>query len=437
MSIPKLPLRALTCAASLFAATACADLTPLPRDPLAPRFSIAACGTPPCNLALNPSRSGYPSPLESDPGWGGGTDTWDIVDGQNYYAWWAEGLALNYGGRRQVTIDLGSVQRFDSVVVWHHIDCCVTGNNVPASVTLEYFDGAWHPIGFSRSYDLSYAAPGGTYGSYPDSYRFAAVNGSKVRWSYDGSGANVLGGTGNWHGWVYEMEVFGGPPATDYAINLTTFIPGNSISAPTPWIKGSAVLFPCFHKGGIYFAGDTRGFDPGSPSFRTRQTVTVVPDASLDADGVKDGVPVANQTGITRAYAANALPILDDADNDGVLYDCSLLHAVGQASNAAMSVVTTRTGPSSVRVHLTGSAADPLIPVVAPSVDWDLTLDLDQATGHWSLSGLEDGFPAFEMYINGMPIYQRNAPPPYGNGDLKKLLDGHGDVTVSASGTLP
>lgn len=33
------------------------------------------------NIALNPTRSGNPNPLGSDPGWGGGTDVWDIVDG--------------------------------------------------------------------------------------------------------------------------------------------------------------------------------------------------------------------------------------------------------------------------------------------------------------------------------------------------------------------
>lgn len=33
------------------------------------------------NIALNPTRSGNPNPLESDAGWGGGTDVWDIVDG--------------------------------------------------------------------------------------------------------------------------------------------------------------------------------------------------------------------------------------------------------------------------------------------------------------------------------------------------------------------
>ncbi len=32
------------------------------------------------NLALNPDRVGYPHPLESDHGWGGGSDKWEIID---------------------------------------------------------------------------------------------------------------------------------------------------------------------------------------------------------------------------------------------------------------------------------------------------------------------------------------------------------------------
>ncbi|HEX2095203.1 MAG TPA: DUF3238 domain-containing protein [Longimicrobiaceae bacterium] len=419
--------------------TACSDQPRLPTGtaPLAVTTTASPCapGTR-CNIALNPSRSGFPSPLSSDPGWGGGSDTWDIVDGQSDYAWWAEGLALHYGGQRQITIDFGAAFRFDEVVVWHHTDCCAAGHNIPASVSLEYFDGsAWHPIPtFSRSYDLTFTPPPGQHGSHPDRYTFAPVTGSRVRWSYNGSGQNVLGGTGGWHGWVYEFEVFGQQSAGEFEINLTTFIPGNNLKSIAPWH-----YLACGHSGGagMYFEGDTRGFDPNATSFRTRQTVTVVPDGTLDPDGLKDGTSPANLTGTTRAYAPDALPILDAADDDGILGDCTLLHDVGQASTGAMSVAVTRTGSWSVRVRLAGSAANPLV-AAAPAIDWDLMLDLDVGAGtpQWQLTGLEDGFPAFELYVNGTPIYQRNAPPPYSTGDLNKLRPHAGDVRVNRSGTL-
>lgn len=437
-------LRAAAAAAALLAAAACGDLSSLPAGPAHPDFAVLPCAPGiPCNLALNPSRSGFPSPLESDPGWGGGSDTWDVVDGQTYYPWWAEGLALNYGGHRQVTIDFGSPQTFEEVVVWHHTDCCAAGNNVPASVSLEYHDGgAWHPIAsFSRSYDLGYAPPAGMHGAYPDRYTFAPVTGSKVRWSYDGSGPNVLGATGGWHGWVYEMEVFGTPASADeYEVSLTTFIPGNLIEFPNRWLRYLAVaLLPCRRQGGLYFGGDTRGFDPDATSFRTRQTITLIPDAAADADGVKDGTLPASETGITRLYAADALPVLDDADDDLVLNDCSLLHAEGQASTMGMYMIPVRTGPTSVSVLFHGSAANPLVPLGAPAIDWSLTLDLSVSGGatHYQVRGREDGFPAFEMYVDGHPVYTRDSPPPHRAADLFALYDGLHDVTVDTAGTLP
>src|SRR5947209_7680435 len=54
--------------------------------------------SPSINLALNLSRTGFPSPAESDNGWGGGTDKWQIVDGIRGYAdTFAHGLAFTGG----------------------------------------------------------------------------------------------------------------------------------------------------------------------------------------------------------------------------------------------------------------------------------------------------------------------------------------------------
>jgi hypothetical protein len=67
------------------------------------------------NLATNPDRTGFPHPLSSDDGWGGGRDVWDIVDGNRSYTDWANGLAFRGGidgysgpcGWKQATIDFG------------------------------------------------------------------------------------------------------------------------------------------------------------------------------------------------------------------------------------------------------------------------------------------------------------------------------------------
>src|SRR5262245_20013057 len=86
----------------------------------------------PVNIALNTSQTGYPSPLESDPGWGGGSYPWDILDGLTAYTdTWAHGLAFTGGtgswmgqscGWRQATVNLAELKTFNQVRVWHHGD---------------------------------------------------------------------------------------------------------------------------------------------------------------------------------------------------------------------------------------------------------------------------------------------------------------------------
>lgn len=165
------------------------------------------------NIALNPARTGFPHALESDTGWGGGNSKSDLLDGVSQYSTWARGLAFTggsapYGGQpagvRQVTIDFGAAKQFHRLVVWHHgLD------QVPAAATVDYFDNTgWHPISFQRVFDRDFVHTMSGV-SNPDTYSFATpVTGSKVRYSFDNSGLNILG-TRNTHGWIYEIEVFG------------------------------------------------------------------------------------------------------------------------------------------------------------------------------------------------------------------------------------
>ncbi len=165
----------------------------------------------PINLALNASRSGTPDPLESDNGWGGGSDKWDIVDGQHSYNSWANGLAFTGGGSnyvqpagvRQATINLGSSQDFEQVVIWHH-----WVNNAPETASIEYWNGSdWTDVSFTRLYGTMYE-PGSNSGySESDIYTFSQVTGSKVRYTFDNRLDNLVGTTNN-HGWIYEFEVW-------------------------------------------------------------------------------------------------------------------------------------------------------------------------------------------------------------------------------------
>lgn len=170
------------------------------------------------NLALNPSATGFPSPLESNDGWGGGSYPWQIVDGLRSYSDWAHGLAFTGGhqtsaggppwiepaGWRQATIDFGEPKTFEKVIIWHH-----GVEYTPAEAFLDYWDGTqWVAISFQREYGTMHEEGQNSGYSDSDIYTFAPVTGSKVRYSFDNSAYNILG-TFNIHGWIYEFEVFG------------------------------------------------------------------------------------------------------------------------------------------------------------------------------------------------------------------------------------
>ncbi len=179
------------------------------------------------NLALNPSRTGFPTPLESDAGWGGGSYPWEIVDGKETYPEWPHGLAFTGGhtggwdsggwiepaGPRQATIDFGSMQTFSEVDLWHH-----GREHIPAmgTTSLDYWDGnAWIAILFDRSIPNT-----SDNTSIQDIYSFGPVTGSKVRWSFDNRLANIDGNP-LVHGWLYEFEVYAVPePAALVSLGL-------------------------------------------------------------------------------------------------------------------------------------------------------------------------------------------------------------------------
>lgn len=194
----------------------------------------------------------------------------------------------------------------------------------------------------------------------------------------------------------------------------------------------------------LYFAGDNRDFHPAAPSYRVRQLVTAITDETLDADGLKDD-SVQNLAGEVRAFAGDALAdgVIDETDEDGIADDCRLFHKAHLAETDLMNVAVARTGPQTVDIRFSGSLDSPLAgpAQVLGAIDWEFTLTLDNSVkpGRWTLSGAHDGFPAYEIYINGMPIYRHDpGPPPYGfASDVRKLLPPLDIEVVKTSGDLP
>ncbi|MDP2957750.1 MAG: PKD domain-containing protein, partial [Longimicrobiales bacterium] len=195
------------------------------------------------DLALNPSRIGYPNPLESSGGWGGGSDTWDIVDGLRTYSYWANGLAFIPCGLRQATIDFGTPQTFNEVVVWHHAPY-----HAPYTYNIQSWNGAsWITVfstinGNGRDY-LKYPE-GPNWWNYdtPTVNAFPAVTGSKVKFEL----LNCEGPLG-WaysHGWIYEVEVYltNQDPAADAGTDQT--VEGEGPGGSTVTLVGSGSTDP-------------------------------------------------------------------------------------------------------------------------------------------------------------------------------------------------
>jgi hypothetical protein len=196
------------------------------------------------NIALNPGRTGYPHPLESDSGWGGGSSPWDMLDGKTAYTdTWAHGLAFTGGtgswagqscGWRQATVNFGTPQTFNRVLVWHHGE-----DHIPTTYVVEYWDSAnWLPVGGTSTVRYDLRSDTTTWGAIPTETIFPAVTGSKVRLRLNN--CNIT------HGWIYQFDVFAGAPGP---VTLTpTPTPTHTPVAPTltntPTPTPTAV--PCF-----------------------------------------------------------------------------------------------------------------------------------------------------------------------------------------------
>jgi hypothetical protein len=196
-----------------------------PADRWDPVTETCAPPAPTCvesDLALNPSGAGYPDPTQSDPGWGGGSFPWDLVDGKESYDTWARGLAFTGGhqtaaggppylepaGIRHAIIDFGATRSFDKIVLWWH-----GAEYTPDSGTIDYWDGSqWLAVGpTTRLYGTMHDEGSNSGSSDSDIYTFPTVTGSKVRYTFDNSGLNIVG-TYDIHGWLYEFQVFGCQP---------------------------------------------------------------------------------------------------------------------------------------------------------------------------------------------------------------------------------
>ncbi len=248
------------------------------------------------NIAFNPTQTGFPHPLESDRGWGGGSYPWEMLDGHTYYTdTWAHGLAFTGGfpgwiepcGWRQATVNFGTMKTFNKMRVYHHGD-----EHIPTNRSIEYWDGsAWHTVNASTTLreDLRVPPPGVSgWGAVPTEHIFSPVSGSKVRFGFNNCDIQ--------HGWIYELEV--------YAAAQTG--PRLVIPEQVPGFPNHAVTLP------VQFTRN--GSDLATTIFSVDYDQTCLQFDPTDADG--DGNPDAVTFNLPAAFRGSVTFDGNDADGE-------------------------------------------------------------------------------------------------------------------------
>lgn len=245
------------------------------------------------------------------------------------------------------------------------------------------------------------------------------------------------------------------PPMTDkkqYSVSLTpvefnvtinTFIPHNNVDHPLNWMPGFDTVF----------AGDNR--NSGSPpaatwnehgSHRTQQKLKLMPVQSEDANGLLDNAFGANADGqgnndryvhigesheFEKTSSLSGGLLTATAWADTVLGDSTLMVAKGTAAQSTVWVdSTTWLGPRKLSVLCRCNSGNPLVSG-APGIGYTLTIVADYtdpAAPKYSISGSHDGFPAYEVYINGTRVHHYD---PYATGEGPGSLGPPEEKTVS------
>jgi hypothetical protein len=180
---------------------------------------IVSTFSPESDLAYNNGYSLYPSPLESDKGWGGAPFKWHLVDGirtkSNY---WNMGLAFTGGvleyidtcGWRQATINFGKPVMYNRVVIWLYTNDITS---LPDSFQIQHWcdrTQKWlltkHVFNKRKQMDPFYLTIQNECAKkkiafvVPYEEIFPAVKSSKVRFIFNNCGIDF--------GWINEFEVY-------------------------------------------------------------------------------------------------------------------------------------------------------------------------------------------------------------------------------------
>ncbi|WP_221774377.1 DUF3238 domain-containing protein, partial [Puniceicoccus vermicola] len=240
--------------------------------------------------------------------------------------------------------------------------------------------------------------------------------------------AEILSGVIEWDGsssTVFDLDPEALKPDTEGlfsllavdTVTISTFIPQNNVESPIPFND-------------TRFSGDNR--ISGSPpratwsengSHRTQQKFHVIAYQPADANGLVDGAFGVNadgrgnsdrfvHIGTTKSYDPSS-----SLDSSGNLNQQALADTIVGAPHMIAIDTAPQTdawiespnwiSDRSIELTCKLDSANPLVSG-APSINYTLKVTIDRNNNTYTLEGTHDGFPAYEVYINGSRVYEHD-----------------------------
>jgi len=195
-----------------------------------------------------------------------------------------------------------------------------------------------------------------------------------------------------------------------FDVELKVFIPGETVELPHP-----------FNLLGVVLKGDDRGFSSSSRQYQLAQLVRIVTPVGKDPDGIDDR-SIAGFAGLSEAFEAGSsvnpetgrltLQARSEAYTEALKGRPYRIEYDTLNAKEYLSVTAApRPGPSTAVARLEGEAPHPLFPLC--EVEWDILVTVDSsipAAPMATIQGWHSGMPAYEIYIDGEPVYQWMPP---------------------------
>jgi hypothetical protein len=217
-------------------------------------------------------------------------------------------------------------------------------------------------------------------------------------------------------------------PGTSGPVKVETFSVAYSSYIPVDHVQGPATSI-CYYQGQLY----TRIYkgDANRGTYRTTESISVVPDAQTDSGFFPD-------TGQTSNYGAGSPAngsTLSAADEDGIANDCHLWNASGKADPGGFLYDVSFPYAHQGQVHFDGSSSNPLDP--AAPILWDMRTVVDTTNPSKPTAIVNYNhtcYPSHQVKVNGTIVYLYT-PPQNDSGYIFNCLALHLNKVVGQQQT--